>query len=90
MIPRCCRFPFVSLFDANIVVSPTYIEFGEEGAAGKAVNGLGDEGRHIVVLLSPSVDGSVVLDWAELSIFLFDEEEVGGIRAPRLSNGSSF
>jgi len=26
------RFPFVSLFDTDIVVSPTYIEFSEEGA----------------------------------------------------------
>src|SRR5216684_2037765 len=62
-----CRFPFVSLFDANIVVSPTYVKFGEEGAAGKAVNGLGNEGRHVAVLLSPSVDGLVVLDRVELS-----------------------
>src|SRR5258708_4116129 len=84
------RFPFVSLFDADIVVSPMYIKFGEEGAAGKAVNGLGNEGRHVAVLLSPSVVGSVVLDRAELSVFLFDDEEVGGIRAPGFSNGSSF
>src|SRR5258708_18116935 len=77
---RC--FPFVSLLDANIVVSSTYIEFSEEGAAGKAVNGLRDEGRHVSVSLSPSLDGAVVLDRMELSVFLFNEEEVGGIRAP--------
>ena len=76
------RFPFVSLFDTDIVVSPTYIEFSEEGATGKAVNGLGNEGRHVAVLLSPSVDGSVVLDRTELSVFLFDKEEVGGVWAP--------
>ncbi|SRR5258707_11987019 len=29
-----CHFPFVSLFDTDIVVSPTYIEFSEEGATG--------------------------------------------------------
>ena|SRR5258708_3146069 len=77
-----CHFPFVSLLNVNVVVSPTYIEFGEEGAASEAVNGLGDKGRHVPILLGPSVDGSVVLDWVELSVFLFDEEEVGGIRAP--------
>src|SRR5258707_14775732 len=44
------HFPFVPLFDVNVVVSPTYIEFGEEGATGKAVNGLGNEGRHVVAL----------------------------------------
>src|SRR5216684_5133276 len=84
------RFPFVPLFDANIVVPPSYIELSEEGATSKAINGLGNEGRHIAVLLSPLVDGSVVLDRPKLSVFLFDEEEVGGVGAPRLSNGSPF
>src|SRR5260370_37231645 len=77
---RC--FPFVSFFDTDIVVSPTYIELSEEGAAGKVVDSLGNEGRHVAVLLSPSVDGSVVLDWAKLSVFLFDEEEISSVGAP--------
>ena len=43
---------------------------------------MGYEGRDVAVLLGPSVDWSVVLDRAKLSVFLFDEEEVGGVRAP--------
>src|SRR5258708_29409951 len=77
---RC--FPFVSFLDTNIVVPPMYVEFGEEGATSKVINGLGNERRHVPLLLGPSVNGSVVLDRAELSVFLFDEEEVGGIRTP--------
>jgi len=30
------------------------------------------------------------LYWPEFSIFLFDEEKVGGIRAPGFSYGASF
>ena len=46
------------------------------------VNGLGYERGYITVLLGPSVDRTIVLDWAELPVFLFDEEEVGSIGAP--------
>jgi len=77
-----CRFPFISLFDTNIIVSPTYVKFGEEGAAGETINSLGNERGDIPVLLGLLVDRSVVLDQAELSVFLFNEEEVGGVRAP--------
>ena len=66
----------------DIVVSPSYVEFGEEGTPGKAVNSLGYEGGYISILLGPSVDQPIVLDWTELPIFLFDEEEVCGVRAP--------
>ncbi len=39
-----CRFPFVAFFDADVVVSPSYVEFGEERATGEAVDGLRYEG----------------------------------------------
>jgi hypothetical protein len=53
--------PFVSFFDANVVVSPSNIEFGEEGAAAKLIHYFCDEGRYIAVLFSPFVDWVVVL-----------------------------
>ncbi len=59
-----------------------YVKFGEEGAAGEAVNSLGDQWGYVMVFLGPSVDWAVVLDWAKLAIFLFDEKEVRGIRTP--------
>ena len=83
---RC--FPFIPFFDANVVVSPSYIEFGEKSAAGEAVNGLRYERGYVMVLLGPSVDWAIILDWAELPVFLFDEEEVGGVWAPRFPDSS--
>jgi len=34
-----------------------------------------DEQKRVAVLDRPGVYGSVILDWSELSVFLFDEEE---------------
>ena len=72
----------------DVIVSPSYIELSEEGAAGESVNRLRYKGGYVAVLLGPAVDWTVVLDWTEFSVFLFDEEEVGGVGAPRLSDSS--
>jgi len=77
-----CHLPFVSLLNADVVVFPAYVELSEEGAAGEAVDSLGNEWGDIAVFLSPTVDGVVVLDQAEFAIFLLDKEEVCGIEAP--------
>src|SRR5713226_6776705 len=77
-----CHFPFVSFLNADIVVSPAYVKFGEEGAAGKVVNSLGNEWGDSVVFLGPTVDGAVVLNRMEFAIFLLDEEEVCGVGTP--------
>ena len=74
----------------DVVVSPMYIELSEEGAASKAVDSLRDEWGYIAVLLSLTVDWAVVLNRTEFAIFLFDKEEVRGIRAPRFLDGSPF
>ena len=42
-----------------------------------------------MVSSGPFIDGSVVLYWSEFSIFLFDEEKVGGVGAPGFSYGAS-
>src|SRR5713226_4113124 len=73
------RFPFVTLLDTYVVVSPPYVELGEEGAAGEAINGLRYKGGDVTVLLRPLVDRSIILDWTELPVFLFDKEEIGGV-----------
>src|SRR5258708_37954247 len=35
-----CRLPFVAFFDSDVVVSPSYVEFGKKGTAGEAVDSL--------------------------------------------------
>ena len=54
-------FPFISLLDTNVVVSPSDIKFGKEGAATESVHYFYDERGHITVLLGPFVDWVVVL-----------------------------
>ncbi len=66
----------------DVVISPAYIEFSEEGAAGEAIYSLRDEWGDIAVLLGPTVDRVVVLNWAELAILFLDEEEICSIGAP--------
>ena len=57
-------FPLVPILDADVVVSPSDIEFGKQSASAKAVDGLGNEGRDVAILLGPFVDWSVVLYWS--------------------------
>ena len=53
------------------------------------INGLGNEWGDILVLPRPFVDGAVVLDWVEFSIFLL-HKEVGSVGAPRFPYSASF
>ncbi len=66
----------------DVIISPTYVKLSEEGAPGKVVDSLGNEWGNVVVFLGPMVDRTIVLNWTEFSVFLFDEEEVCGVRAP--------
>jgi hypothetical protein len=75
-------FPFVAMFDMNIIISPTDIKFGEQGASAEAIYSLGNKGGNVSVFLSPFVDWAIVLHWSQLSIFLFNKEEIGYIRTP--------
>jgi len=75
-------FPFVTFFYADVVISPSYVELGEEGAAGKAVDRLRYERGYVAIFLGPPVDWSVVLDWTKFSVFLFNEEEIGCVGTP--------
>jgi len=78
---ECC-LPFVAFLDADIVISPSYVELSKEGAAGEAVDGLRNEWGYIAILLRPLIDWSVVLDRTEFPVFFLDEEEVCSVGAP--------
>jgi hypothetical protein len=71
--------PFVSLFDTDVVVSPSYVEFGEQFLSGEVVDQFSDERKWVFIGDSPLVQSSIVLDWSELSVFLFDKEESAGV-----------
>jgi len=43
-------FEFVAFFDLNIIVSPTYIQFGKVLGFGQCVDEVRDKGERIAVL----------------------------------------
>jgi len=51
---------------------------------------LWDKWQYILVSFCPFVDRAIVLYWLELSILLFDKEEVCSIGTPGFSYGASF
>jgi hypothetical protein len=67
--------PFISFFDPYIVVSPTYVEFGVDGASIQSVNEFGYKGKGVNIAYGPLIDWSIVLYWLKFPILLFDEEE---------------
>ena len=71
--------PFITLLDSNFIISPSYVELGKERELAKIVDEVGDKGQGVCVLYSMFIEISVVLDWSKLSVFLFDEEERGGL-----------
>ena len=72
-------FPLVSVFDPYIVVSPPNIEFGEDLSVLQFIYEVGDERKGVGVADGVFVDVAVILARAESSVFLFDEEERGGL-----------
>src|SRR5258707_8726953 len=77
-----CHFRFIAWFDTYVVVPPSNVKFCEEGTSTQSINCLGNKGGDITIPLGPLVYRLIVLDGLELSIFLLDEEEVGGVGTP--------
>src|SRR6202453_1722969 len=64
-------FMFVAFFDANIIVPPSNVKFRENGSATEVGDEIGDEGERVLVAYSETIDSSIILYWAQFSIFLF-------------------
>ena len=74
----------VSISDADIVVSPSDVKFGEDLGIFHLVNEILDQWEGIGIFDGVGVDISVILAWLEgvRSILLIDEEEgcrLGGV-----------
>jgi hypothetical protein len=69
--------PLIALSDANIIVSPSYIELGEVSRALESMDEIVDEGEGVSIFSHDGVECSIVLDEAELTILLLDEEDWG-------------
>jgi hypothetical protein len=70
----CCAF---TLSDTDIVVSPAYVKFGEVACTLESMDWIIDEGERILILSCDGIKSSIVLDEAELTILLLDEENWG-------------
>src|SRR6266481_9415217 len=73
------HFPLITLFDAHIVISPTYIQLCEVLGFGfrNIVDNIGDEGEWVGVLHRHGIELPVVLHELELTVLLIDKEDWG-------------
>ena len=79
------HLPLVSILNADVVVSPSDIKFGEDLGIFHLVDEVLDQREGVGIFDSVGVDISVVLAWSEGvgSVLLIDEEEgcrLGGVR----------
>ena len=72
-------FPLIFLLDADVVISRTNVEFGEQGGLLHVINEFWDEGEWIGISDSVGVQVVVILTWAKGSVLLWYEEEGGGL-----------
>jgi hypothetical protein len=85
--------PLMSVFDSDIIVSPSDIKLSEHLGIPEFVNEVRDEGKGVGVTNHVFVDITVVLAGSESSVRLFDKEEggsLGGIRGTDLSGCQIF
>ena len=74
------HLPPVSIFNVNIVVSPSNVELGKVLGIFELVNKVGDEGEGVCVTDGMFVQIAVILAGEEFPILFFDKEEGGGLR----------
>jgi hypothetical protein len=78
--------PLVSIFDSDVIVSPSYVYFGEIFCSFEFIEEVGDSGKRVGVADRGFVELSVVLAGAEGSVLLFDKEERGGLRGKGMAD----
>ena len=71
--------PLVAVLDSYIVVPPAYVKLGEDLSVSQFIYEVRDEGKGVGVTDGVFVDIMVVLAGANSTVFLFDEEEGGGL-----------
>ena len=68
-------FPLMSVFDSDVVVSPSDVKLGKEFCSLEFINEIGDERERVCVSDGMLVDVAIVLTRSEAAIFLFNKEE---------------
>ena len=83
-------FSLMSIFDSDIIVSPSDIEFGEDFHPLEFINKVGNEGKRICATDSVFIDIAIVLTGLEATVLLFDKEKSGCLWGVRGVNFASF
>ena len=68
-------FPLMSIFDSDIIVSPSDIKLGEEFRPLEFIDEVRDERERVCITDGMFIDIAIVLTGSEAAIFLFNEEE---------------
>jgi hypothetical protein len=72
-----CSLPLIALSDADIIVSPSYVELGEVSHALESMDEIINEGEGVLIFSCDGIECSIVLDEAELTILLLDTKDWG-------------
>ena len=83
-------FPLMSIFDSDIVVSPSDVELGEDFHPLEFINKVGNERKRVCITDSVFIDVVIVLTGSEATVLLFDKEERGCLWGVRGANFASF
>ena len=83
-------FPLVPLLHANIIETPTYVQLGEVLHTLEFLYQLRDEQEGVLIFHHDHIEGSVVLDKPEGSVFLLNEEHRRGHGRLRQADASRF
>ena len=70
-------FPLILFPDADVVISPMNVEFGEQGGLLHVIDEFQDEGEWVSISDSVGIQVAVILTWVKGSILLWYEEERG-------------
>jgi hypothetical protein len=71
-------FPFVTLLETNVIITPADVKLCEVTSALEFVNEVGDQRQRCGILDRNVIQITIVLDGTEASSFLCDEEKRAG------------
>jgi hypothetical protein len=69
------HLPLITFSDIDIIISPAYIELGKVSYAFELIDQVINKWWWILILLHDGIEGSIVLDEVELTIFLLDKKD---------------
>ena len=73
-------FPLVTVFDADVVVTPSDVKLGKQLGVFELIDEIGDKGEGVSISNGMFIQVVVILTGTKATIFFFDKEEWGCLR----------